>query len=295
MEKYAIYTIYMDYNVAKKKFLEHMEVSLGRSLKTIENYDRYLTRFGEIMKINDTKSINEDLIHVFRLKLNRTGIKKITQNYYLVALRMFLRYIDTKGESTISPDAIVLAKTGMREIDVITRDELIRLFNSVDGDTLEDIRDRAILHTLFSTGLRISELLALKRDIDLSTKEISVRGKGDKVRVVFLSDEAVSAIESYKKKRNDMSESLFAGRNNGTLTVRTVERIVSKRACQAGIAKKVTPHILRHMFATTLLTNGADIRSVQELLGHTNISTTQIYTHITNKQLKDVHKNFHKL
>ena len=295
MEKYAIYTIYMDYNVAKKKFLEHMEVSLGRSLKTIENYDRYLTRFGEIMKINDTKSINEDLIHEFRLKLNRTGIKKITQNYYLVALRMFLRYIDTKGESTVSPDAIVLAKTGMREIDVITRDELIRLFNSVDGDTLEDIRDRAILHTLFSTGLRISELLALKRDIDLSTKEISVRGKGDKVRVVFLSDEAVSAIESYKKKRNDMSESLFAGRNNGTLTVRTVERIVSKRACQAGIAKKVTPHILRHMFATTLLTNGADIRSVQELLGHTNIATTQIYTHITNKQLKDVHKNFHKL
>lgn len=285
----------MDYNVAKKKFLEHLEITLGRSLKTIENYDQYLARFAELTDIRNTDDITQEVIHDFRLKLNRTGMKKITQNYYLVALRMFLRYIDTIGQQALSPDSIILAKTGMREIDVITQDELRRLLETTDKDTVIDVRDAAILHTLFSTGLRVSELTALKRDTDITTGEITIRGKGDKVRVVFISQEARKAIERYRNKRTDMAPTLFAGRGDSPITVRTVERIVANRARQAGIAKKVTPHILRHMFATTLLTNGADIRSVQEMLGHANIATTQVYTHITNKHLREIHKHFHKL
>ena len=207
---------------------------------------------------------------------------------------MFLKHLETKGEQCLSPNAVVLAKVGTREIDVITMDELRRLFETVQGKELLDMRDRAIIETLYSTGLRVSELTALKRDIDLTTKEITIRGKGEKVRVVFFSDSAIAAIQTYNKKRKDMSPALFAGRSKGHLTIRTVERIIAGRARQAGISKKVTPHILRHMFATALLSNGADIRSVQEMLGHANIATTQVYTHITNKQLKEVHKNFHQ-
>ena len=286
----------MQFAPAKRKFLEHIELGLGRSLKTVENYDRYLTKFAATMDVTDTKDITEDVVHRFRLALNREGgLKKTTQNYYLIALRMFLRYMETVGESCLSPSVVVLAKTGMRDIDVITIDELKRLFKTTEGGGTEHLRDRAILETLFSTGLRVSELLSLKRDVDLASKEVVVRGKGEKTRVVFFSDTAIHAIREYRNKREDMSDALFAGRGNGRLTVRSVERIVAKRAREAGISKKVTPHILRHMFATTLLSNGADIRSVQEMLGHANIATTQIYTHITNRRLKDIHKNFHKL
>lgn len=287
--------ITMEFNSTKKKFLEYLEVSLGRSLKTVENYDRYLVFFAEEMNISKTSEIKESVVHDFRMKLNRRNLKKVTQNGYLIALRMFLRYVDMIGGNAMSPDTIVLAKTGTREIDVITNDELRRLFKAVEGKRPVDIRDRAIVHVLFSTGLRVSELLSLKRDVDVQTREISVRGKGDKVRVVFLSDGAVDAINAYRKNRKDMSDMLFAGRNDKALTARSVERIIARRAREAGIAKKVTPHILRHVFATTLLSNGADIRSVQEMLGHANIATTQVYTHVTNKRLKDIHKHFHKL
>lgn len=293
---YWRYTDDVKFTQAKHLFLEHIELGLGRSLKTVENYDRYLSHFADLVGIEHIGQITEPVVHTFRLKLNRKGtLKKTTQNYYLIALRMFLKYLETTGRKCLSPNAVVLAKTGTREIDVITADELKRLFDATDGRTIQDLRDRAIIETLFSTGLRVSELVMLKRDIDLTAKEIAVRGKGEKVRVVFFSDPAIAAIHTYRDKREDMSPALFAGRSsNGHLTTRTIERIIANRARQAGISKKVTPHILRHMFATTLLSNGADIRSVQEMLGHANIQTTQVYTHITNKQLKEVHKNFHQ-
>ena len=286
----------MKFHKAKHLFLEHIEIGLGRSLKTVENYDRYLRHFADLTGIERIGQITEPVVHAFRLQLNRKGtLKKTTQNYYLIALRMFLKYLETTGRDCLSPNAVVLAKTGMREIDVITPDELKRLFDATNGKTLQDLRDRAIIETLFSTGLRVSELVVLKRDLDLTVQEVVVRGKGEKVRVVFFSDPAIEAIHTYRDRREDMSPALFVGRDgNGHLTTRTIERIIAKRARQAGISKKVTPHILRHMFATTLLSNGADIRSVQEMLGHATIQTTQVYTHITNKQLKEVHKNFHQ-
>ena len=291
-----VYNLDMNINVAKRRFLEHIELGLGRSLKTVDNYNHYLTRFFEEMNINDTKDITDNQVHNFRLQLNRKyELKKTTQNYYLIALRMFLRYLNTIGEKALSPDVVVLAKTGMRDLDLITGNELKRMFECAEGDTLQDLRNTAILHTLFSTGLRVSELVSLKRDVDFTTRELSIRGKGEKVRVIFFSEECIDSIKNYLKKREDMSEHLFSGRGDNALTTRTVERIIYKLAREAGIAKQVTPHIIRHMFATTLLINGADIRSVQEMLGHSNISTTQVYTHITNKQLKDTHNKFHKI
>ena len=288
----------MDIDVAKRKFLEHLEVGLGRSLKTVANYEKYLAHFIEKTKTKKVSDIKEQLIHNYRLELNRQKgtvdtLKKNTQNYYLIALRMFLRYMQTIGEKTLSPDSIVLAKTGMREIDLITTAELKRLLNAPDTKTQQGIRDRAIIETLFSTGLRVSELISLPRDIDLKNIEISIRGKGEKIRVVFLSPSAIKWIEKYLKDRKDMSLSLFAGRGDSPITVRSIERIVAKHARGSGISKKVTPHVLRHMFATTLLGNGADIRSVQEMLGHANITTTQVYTHVTNKRLRDIHSKFH--
>ena len=290
----AVYTDTVKFNQAKHLFLEHIELGLGRSLKTVENYDRYLNQFANLTGVKTIGQITEPAVHTFRLKLNRKGnLKKTTQNYYLIALRMFLKYLETTGKQSLSPNAVVLAKTGSREIDVITTNELKRLFDATNGGKIQDFRDRAIIETLFSTGLRVSELVMLKRDIDLTAREVTVRGKGEKVRVVFFSDPAIEAIHVYQKKRKDMSPALFAGeRSKGHLTSRTIERIIANRARQAGISKKVTPHILRHMFATTLLSNGADIRAVQEMLGHSNIATTQVYTHITNKQLKEVHKHF---
>ena len=292
----GVYTDGMKFTQAKHLFLEHIELGLGRSLKTVENYNRYLSHFADLVGIEHIGQITEPAVHAFRLKLNRKGtLKKSTQNYYLIALRMFLKYLETTGRECLSPNAVVLAKTGTREIDVITANELKRLFDATNGKTLQDLRDRAIIETLFSTGLRVSELVTLKRDIDLTAREVVVRGKGEKVRVVFFSDPAIVAIHTYRDRREDMSPALFVGRDgDGHLTTRTIERIIANRARQAGISKKVTPHILRHMFATTLLSNGADIRSVQEMLGHATIQTTQLYTHITNKQLKEVHKNFHQ-
>ncbi len=287
----------------KREFLEYLEIEKGRSLKTVENYDRYLKRFLEFTKITDPSKITDDKVREFRLWLNRQSsgankgtLKKKTQNYYLIALRVFLKYLAKRDIKSLSPDKIELAKVAERSLDLISHDELVRLMDSPNGKDLKSLRDKAILELLFSTGLRVSELCSLNSDIDLKKDEMSVRGKGEKVRVVFLSQEAKDAVREYLKNRKDMEEALFIslGRNGGKrLTSRSVERIVKHYSIKAGITKNVTPHVIRHSFATDLLQNGADLRSVQMMLGHANITTTQIYTHITDKQLRDVHKKFH--
>lgn len=293
-----------------RQYLEYLEIERGRSLKTIENYERYLTRFLTASGAMEPNDINDELIRSFRLWLNRQDagmhggrretLKKKTQNYYLIAIRSFLKYLRKRGVDSYAPEKIELAKVAERTIDLLTSEDLRRLLGTPNGDSLKELRDKAILELFFSTGLRLSELCALERDIDLSRDEISVRGKGEKVRVVFISDEAKKAITAYLKKRTDMDDALFVSEGKRThkdgslrLTPRSIERMVKFYAAKAGIMDKVTPHILRHSFATDLLYNGADIRSVQMMLGHSNISTTQIYTHITDSQLKDVHKKFH--
>lgn len=301
----------IDIFALKRQFLEYLEIEKGRSLKTVENYDRYLRRFIEFSKIKKPDEISDRLVREYRLWLNRqsaaTGnrqssetIKKKTQNYYLIALRMFLKYLAKTGVPSMPAERIELAKVSDRNLDLISSDELGRLLKAPDGDDVKSLRDRAILELLFSTGLRVSELCSLSADIDLSKDEFSVRGKGEKVRVVFLSPEAKQAVKNYLGKRSDMDEALFvqlgpggAKKDSARLTTRSVERIVKHYAVKAGISKKVTPHIVRHSFATDLLSNGADLRSVQALLGHSNIQTTQVYTHVTDKHLRDIHKAFH--
>ena len=294
----------------KRQFLEYLEIEKGSSLKTVENYDRYLTRFFKFGKIIKPRDITDENVREFRLFLNRqsgikikgqveTSMKKNTQNYYLIALRVFLKYLMKNEIQTLSPDRIELAKIKERSLDLITVEELNRLLAGPNGSDLKNLRDKAILELFFSTGLRVSELVSLDRDLDLSKGEFSIRGKGEKVRVVFLSETARKAIKEYLAKRKDMEEAMFIQistvnkKNFSRLTPRSIERIVKYYAIKAGISKKVTPHIIRHSFATDLLQNGADIRSVQMMLGHSNISTTQIYTHITDKQLQEVHKKFH--
>jgi len=295
----------------KRQFLEYIEIEKGRSLKTVENYDHYLTRFLDFAKIKEPKEITDNVIREFRLWLNRQSagsnkpagdtLKKKTQNYYLISLRAFLKYLARREIKSLPADRIELAKVGERHLDLISAQELRRLITAPDGDDIKSLRDKAILELLFSTGLRVSELCSLTRDLDFTLDEFSVRGKGEKVRLVFLSDDAKKAVKEYLKKRTDMDDALFVKvstetKNNGEslpLTRRSIERIVKHYATKAGISKKVTPHIIRHCFATDLLSNGADIRSVQTLLGHANIATTQIYTHITDKHLRDIHKMFH--
>lgn len=297
----------------KRQYLEHLEIEKGRSLKTIANYDRYLTRFFTFSKCNNAKDITDDIIREYRLWLNRQesrevidgrkeNLKKNTQNYYLIALRSFLKYMIRRGIKTLPPERIELAKIGERSLDLITPEELNRLINTPDVSELKGLRDKAILELFFSTGLRVSELCSLPRDLSLKSDEFSIRGKGDKVRVVFLSDDAKKSIKNYLDKREDMDDALFIRispynlkptTHHLRLTPRSVERIVKYYAIKAGISKKVTPHTIRHSFATDLLQNGADLRSVQALLGHSNITTTQIYTHVTDKQLREVHKAFH--
>jgi site-specific recombinase XerD len=296
----------------KQEFLEYVEIERGRSVKTVENYDRYLSRFFSHTKVAKPKDITASTVREFRLWLNRQEahpgtrgsnhetLKRKTQNYYLIAVRAFLKYMRKRGVTSLEPETIELAKVGDRSLDLITDAELARLLAAPDGTDIKSLRDQAILHLLFSTGLRVSELCALNADIDLTRDELSVRGKGDKVRVVFLSKDAKDAMHTYLKARKDMDEALFV--NNGRrsndlgdnrLTPRSVQRIIKFYATKAGITRKVTPHVIRHAFATDLLGNGADLRSVQALLGHANISTTQIYTHVTDKHLLEVHKKFH--
>src|SRR3989338_7536090 len=294
----------------KRQFLEYTEIEKGRALKTIENYDHYLTVFLKHTEVKNPKDINDETVRVFRMWLNRqstgnnrqTGetLSKKTQNYYLIALRAFLKYLARQEIVSLSAERIELAKVGERSLDLISPAELTRLLDAPEGNGIKELRDKAILELLFSTGLRVSELCSLTNDIDLSLGEFSIRGKGDKVRVVFLSPSAKDALKKYFKVRKDMSDSLFVNvsknknkedKNKG-LDRRSIERIVKKYATLAGITKKVTPHVIRHCFATDLLSNGADIRSVQMMLGHADISTTQIYTHTTDKQLLETHRKY---
>ena len=301
----------------KREFLEYLEIEKGSALRTIENYEHYLTRYFEFAKIKNAQDINSSSVREFRLWLNRqatgnnrkTGetVSKKTQNYYMIALRIFLKYLTKRGIKCMSAEQIELAKVGERALDLISHAELERLLNSPKSTSLKDLRDKAILELLFSTGLRVSELCSLTSDIDLHLDELSIRGKGGKIRVVFLSNEAKNAVRKYLEARKDMGDNLFVQMPKRTktdkpaqntnfgkpLTRRSVERIVKQHAIQAGISKKVTPHVMRHMFATDLLGNGADLRSVQMMLGHANIGTTQIYTHITDKALRETHKKFH--
>jgi site-specific recombinase XerD len=280
-------------------------------LKTVENYDRYLERFFAFAEASKPEQITEELVRKYRVWLNRQEIetrlgpqnlKKKTQNYYLIALRTFLKYLGKRGVKTLAPDKIELAKVGERSLDLISADELMRLLDAPKGNDVKALRDKAILELFFSTGLRVSELCSLSRYIDLSKDEMTVRGKGEKVRLVFISQRARDAVKAYLARRDDVDDALFIqfGRSapkskdaDLRITPRSVERIIKQYAIRAGIEKKVTPHVIRHSFATDLLENGADLRSVQVLLGHANIMTTQIYTHVSDRHLKEIHKNFH--
>lgn len=290
-----------------KDYLIYIEVQKGRSLHTVKNYQRYLKRFTDFTTIKTVDQITDQIILNYQLQLNRTLTKsgktlsKRTQNYYLIAIRNFLKYLVRQQITSLAPDRIDLAKVGDRELDLIDEAEFQRFrTSSITKDKTLSLRNQALIELLFSTGLRVSELVSLDRDCGWDKSEFTIRGKGSKLRLVFVSNVAMSAINNYLSARTDFDQALFIrGDKNITsdqsqrLSVRSIERIVKQRAIAAGIAKKVTPHVLRHAFATDLLRNGADIRSVQNLLGHANISTTQIYTHVTDKGLRDVHNKFH--
>lgn len=291
------------------QFLEYLEVERGRSLRTVRNYDFYLKRFAEWARNPHPSKISQDLVHNYRLHLNRDiegrdelTLKKSTQNYHLIALRAFLKYLHKIDVKTLAPEKIELAKHGTRKVEFLEEDELSRLLSAPLKDKgLVALRAAAILQMLFSTGLRVSELSKLKiEDINLKRDEFTVKGKGSKHRVVFLSDECKKAIKAYLDARKDTSPFLYishdrakSGREPGPLTPRSVQRVVEGYAAKAGITKKITPHTIRHTFATDLLRNGADIRSVQAMLGHESITTTQIYTHVTDRELKKIHRRFH--
>ncbi len=295
-------------------FLEHAEIAKNQSQKTLENYRHYLKRFSDWAGDISAKEITLDTVQKFRLYLNRLEDKNgkplltvKTQNYHIIALRAFLKYCIKNDVATLSPEKIDLSKIAERSVEYLNRDELERLFLAVNADGIRGLRDTAILETLYSTGLRVSELVALNRSqVDLSRKEFMVRGKGRKTRIVFLSDRATDAIEKYLAARTDNFDALFLNYRHSKqkeditlgekrrLSMVMVEYLVRNYARKAGIIKKVTPHVLRHSFATELLINGADIRSVQEMLGHYSIKTTQIYTHLTNKRLREVHEKYHR-
>lgn len=321
-------------------FLEYCEIGKNQSRNTIAAYYRYLDKFDKFaqgIKLKDVKDISLETVNKYRLFLNRLtdeqgrSLKLITQNYHLIALRAFLKYLTKQDVETLAPEKIELPKNPQRQVEFLEADELKRLFEATrqEKDETTRLRDFAILQTLFSTGLRVSELASLKREnINLQRHEFTVRGKGSKLRLVFLSDDAAEAIKKYLSKRKDNNKALFVAHSRigesvekqiesqqatsplpslqkgkvsegrerlrfFGLTPRSIQRIIKKYCLLAGIVKKVSPHTLRHSFATDLLQNGADIRSVQTLLGHSSITTTQIYTHITNQGLRDVHKKYH--
>jgi len=291
------------------EFLEYLEVELGRSAKTVENYHRYLHRFLTLTGVSSPEEIKLETVRQFRLKMNRLqnskkeSLKKTTQNYYVIALRHFLKYLSKRDINSLVAEKIEVGKNYQREVEFLSPEEINRILNIATGKSLKLLRDRAILELLFSTGLRVSELVKLNRaQVNLQTQEFSVRGKGGKVRIVFVSDSARDALKSYLEARSDVDEALFVRlprkndpfKNSLRLTSRSIQRIVKYYAVKAGIIKDVHPHTLRHSFATDLLTNGADIRSVQAMLGHSSITTTQIYTHVTNRQLKKIHQKYHR-
>jgi len=281
-----------------KDYLNYLEIERGRSIKTCQNYERYLKVFLNFGKIKNEKEITSEIVREFRLWLARQEIKKNTQSYYIIALRNFLKYLIKRDIEVLPPDKIELPKIPTRQIETIEYEDLERLLSAAEGSDLRSLRDRAILEIFFSTGLRVSELCALNRYFDIKRGEIAVRGKGGKLRVVFLSERAKKALQNYLAKRTDAEEALFVSLTKSPKAIsriipRTVQRLVDYYARKAGLPNKIHPHLLRHAFATDLLIGGADLRSVQELLGHANVSTTQIYTHLTNKQLREVHQAFH--
>jgi len=296
---------------AKTDFLEYLEIEQNRSQKTIANYDHYLTRLIDFAGDIKISEIDSELIRKWRLWLNRLGtntsdeLGKATTNYHLTALRSFLKYCAKRNIPALTADKIELARTKRKQVTFLNPDELARLFSQPSLDTSSGLRDRAILELLFSSGLRVSELVGLDRDhINLKRREFVVRGKGQKDRPIFISPESADWIERYLDKRKDNTKPLFI-RYSGSkkvdltgnyhrLTARSIQRLVARYALLAGITKQVSPHTLRHSFATDLLMNGADLRSVQAMLGHSNISTTQIYTHVTDPHLKEVHAKFHR-
>lgn len=305
------YNVHMLFAKTKTDFLEYLEIEQNRSQKTIQNYDHYLTRlidFAGDIKVSD---IDPELIRKWRLWLNRLGtntsdeLGKTTQNYHLIALRSFLKFCAKRDIPALTADKVELARTQRQQVTFLNEEELGQIFSQPDTSTLSGMRDRAILELLFSSGLRVSELVGLDRDhINLKRREFMVRGKGQKDRPIFISQAAASWIEQYLNLRDDTSRPLFVrysgikqvdrSGNFRRLTVRSVQRIVARYALLAGITKHVSPHTLRHSFATNLLMNGADIRSVQAMLGHSNIATTQIYTHVTDPHLRAVHEKFHR-
>lgn len=299
-------------------FIEHVEIEKGRSRKTAENYERYLLRFldmvGETTGKNDelkAEDITEEVYRKYRIQLNRVttdsgeGLQAITQMYHLVALRGFLKYLVRRGVDSLDPSLVELPHVVRKQVTFLHFDEVEDLLEEIDLSTETGLRDRAIIELLFSGGLRVSELVKLNRDsINLDRREFIVRGKGSKDRPIFISQAAADRVQDYLDARTDTLAPLFLNNsknlqevdtsgNYRRLTARSIERIVQKYARLAGITKHVSPHTLRHSFATDLLMNGADLRSVQAMLGHSDISTTQIYTHVTDQHLKDVHERFH--
>lgn len=295
----------------KDRFLTYIEVEKNKSLLTRRNYDFYLTRFISVSKLTRPDQITMDDVRDFRLWLNRQTsnrglpLKRSTQNYHLIALRSFLKYLSRNDVKTMAAEKIELGKTADRQVSFLEGDDLSRFLNAplaIEPRSIVSYRDKAILEMLFSTGLRVSELAKLRKDgINMAKEEFTVRGKGDKLRVVFISPNAKKWLGDYLQRRHDIAPYLFvrhdrAGRRSSDaqpITPRSVQRLVEHYAKAAGITKRITPHTLRHSYATDLLMNGADIRSVQAMLGHASIQTTQIYTHITNPRLREIYKNFH--
>jgi site-specific recombinase XerD len=297
---------------AKADFLEYLEIEQNRSQKTIRNYDHYLTRLSDFAGEIQVTDIDAELVRKWRLWLNRLGtntsdeLGKATLNYHLIALRSFLKFCARRDIPALTADKIELSRTRRPQVTFLNEDELERMFDQPDTNTLIGARDRAIIELLFSSGLRVSELVGLDKDhVNLKRREFTVRGKGQKDRPIFISETAAYFIQTYLDRRDDTAKPLFVrygGKkqvdltgNFHRLTARSVQRLVAHYALMAGITKHVSPHTMRHSFATDLLMNGADLRSVQAMLGHSNIATTQIYTHVTDPHLRAVHEKFHGL
>jgi site-specific recombinase XerD len=291
-------------------YIEHLEVEGGRSAKTAENYRLYLERFVEFTDDTKVGDITSEMIRKYRLWLNRyknnsdDELAIITQSYHLIALRGFLGYLSRRDIETLAPNKIVLPKVSRKQVTFLHYDEVERLISGIDISSEAGLRDRAIIELLFSSGLRVSELVNLNRDhVNTKRREFMVRGKGQKDRPVFISEAAAGWVDHYLDVRDDMLAPLFVSYSKNVeastsgdfrrLTARSIQRMVSKYARMAGITKHVSPHTMRHSFATDLLMNGADIRSVQSMLGHSSISTTQVYTHVTDEHLREVYEKFH--